>query len=556
MESALTDLVTDTKFRVEFKSDLVYRFTFQSSDSRRRIVRREEKKEVWKEEKPVGSGSYGSIWAHKCLTSEDQGELQAVKKISRKSLSSDGIDFFKELEAIAKFSQRKYHGLFVEYFGWYENDDSVFIVMEYLQRGDLGSCLKMPLPEIEAREITFQIAEGLQELHENGFVHRDLKPQNIFIVKPGPKWWVKIGDFGFSKRVKENSSLRSMVGTRLFLAPEVQMIYPPRVDETSAVFRYSTKVDIWSLGVMVFYILFHEFPFTLKDPHGLPKYVRGGELPFPTSPIAQTLSEESRKFMRATMAPDASSRLSARGVLESDWLKQRHINPAPSVEDTFIRLSELGETLCEQHKYIEAEETLRRAFEGRTETLGTAHEHTLTTLEWLGKSLYFLEDYAKAVAAFHEAAESRKMVLGKHSENTLTSLNWLGRAHYWHEDYPKAEAALREAVEGRKMVLGEQHESTLYSLEWLGRALYYHEDYAKAEEAFRQAAEGRKMVLGMDNEETLTSFEWLGRALYYHKDYAKAEAVFRLTFKGRKAVLGIEHAHSWGSLEWLGRSIH
>jgi hypothetical protein len=107
MQSTPTDLVADTKFRVEFQSDLVYRFTFQSSDSTAQFVRRKEKLDVWKKEKPVGSGSYGNIWLHRCLTSEAQGELQAVKSIRKTSLSSGGIDFFKEIEAIAKFSQRK-----------------------------------------------------------------------------------------------------------------------------------------------------------------------------------------------------------------------------------------------------------------------------------------------------------------------------------------------------------------------------------------------------------------------------------------------------------------
>jgi serine/threonine protein kinase len=53
----------------------------------------------------------------------------------------------------------------------------VFIVMEYIRHGDLGSYLKGPFPEDEAREVTFQVAEGLEHLHENGFVHRDLKPE-------------------------------------------------------------------------------------------------------------------------------------------------------------------------------------------------------------------------------------------------------------------------------------------------------------------------------------------------------------------------------------------
>lgn len=48
--------------------------------------------------------------------------------------------------------------------------------MEYIEHGDLGSCLKMPLPEDEARDITFQVLEGLEHMHKSGYVHRDLKP--------------------------------------------------------------------------------------------------------------------------------------------------------------------------------------------------------------------------------------------------------------------------------------------------------------------------------------------------------------------------------------------
>lgn len=65
----------------------------------------------------------------------------------------------------------------MEYYGWYENDNSVFIAMEYIHNGDLGSYLKGPLPEDEAREIAFQVAEGLENLHENKYVHRDIKPE-------------------------------------------------------------------------------------------------------------------------------------------------------------------------------------------------------------------------------------------------------------------------------------------------------------------------------------------------------------------------------------------
>jgi len=76
----------------------------------------------------------------------------------------------------------------VEYHGWYENDDSVFIAMEYMKHGDLGSYLTKPLPDNEAREITFQLAEGLEHMHKDGFVHRDFKPEvSLALVYPFSK---------------------------------------------------------------------------------------------------------------------------------------------------------------------------------------------------------------------------------------------------------------------------------------------------------------------------------------------------------------------------------
>ncbi|KAJ5432677.1 Tetratricopeptide-like helical [Penicillium daleae] len=115
------------------------------------------------------------------------------------------IDYNRELKAMAKFSHKRYERCFVKSFGWYEEGDQLFIAMEYLDAGDLYTFVyrKPPLPEIETKEIAYRILEGLDMMHDNGFAHRDLKPNNILIESHPPNvWWIKIADFGISKRIE------------------------------------------------------------------------------------------------------------------------------------------------------------------------------------------------------------------------------------------------------------------------------------------------------------------------------------------------------------------
>jgi serine/threonine protein kinase len=65
---------------------------------------------------------------------------------------------------------------FVESFGWYENDRSVFIAMEYFRNGDLQKYMKDTFSEVEVCDIALQLSEGLAFMHSNHFAHRDLKP--------------------------------------------------------------------------------------------------------------------------------------------------------------------------------------------------------------------------------------------------------------------------------------------------------------------------------------------------------------------------------------------
>ncbi|PUU79618.1 kinase-like domain-containing protein [Tuber borchii] len=137
--------------------------------------------------------------------------------------------------------------LFVEFLGWLEEPETLYIAMEYLERGDLTKHIGTPLPQETVKNISQQVLEGLKVMHDQGIAHRDLKPANIFVVSMSPVW-VKLGDFGVSKRIEAQATttLHTQVSTRVYGAPEVLGL-----DSNSETSGYTNSVDIWSLGCVI-----------------------------------------------------------------------------------------------------------------------------------------------------------------------------------------------------------------------------------------------------------------------------------------------------------------
>ena len=142
--------------------------------------------------------------------------------------------------------------------------------------------------------------------------------QNIFVVSVSPNWWIKIGDFGISKRTEEGrTDLRSFAGTPGFLAPEVLGHIDADADEKSS--AYTHAVDIWSAGEITFRILVGEAPFQSMSTLGL--YARG-LMTFPTGVLlSRSVSQSACDFVKNLMAPRAKNRLSAEEALAHVWLR-------------------------------------------------------------------------------------------------------------------------------------------------------------------------------------------------------------------------------------------
>lgn len=286
----------------------------------------------WRRKKEsIGAGTFGVVRLEEKETSENDdakvfGETRAIKVMMKDTLAAIGVDYKREIEALTEFSARQYSPaeIFVEFIGWYENYQHLYLVMEYIPLGDLEKHIP---PEGLSEDATWQITQdllyGLKFMHEAGFAHRDLKPQNIFVTQKPPaveSWAIKIGDFGISKRVaNQQTQFRTRVGTPHYQAPEI-------VDDDRETSAYSYAADLWSLGCVVVKIATGKTPF--DGPRDVRNYCANTSILAAESLLREKLGPEGIAFVKGLLSPKPRDRPSADVALSNEWITTMRTEPS------------------------------------------------------------------------------------------------------------------------------------------------------------------------------------------------------------------------------------
>jgi calcium-dependent protein kinase len=283
----------------------------------------------------IGSGSFGTV---KKTRVKVTGAIRAVKTISKTDIR-DGVSM---LRAEVKITKLVDHPCIVKLYEIFEDDQYIHLVMELCSGGtvmqkinELGIC-----NEAQAIHMMRQLIRSVLYLHNQLICHRDLKPENLLIYEAGPweKTSLKVTDFGVSCQFQPKQVLKARVGTVAYMSPQV-------IEK-----EYDERCDIWSCGVIMYFLFSGDVPFQGKDTDERYKKICAGR--FAQSAGLLDASEEALAVLNGLLKVDVDKRLTCRDALAHKWFS-RHFKEV----EFPMSLLHIFSSLClfkDQSKFIRA----------------------------------------------------------------------------------------------------------------------------------------------------------------------------------------------------------
>jgi eukaryotic-like serine/threonine-protein kinase len=256
---------------------------------------------------PLGSGGFGSVYL-----AED---TWIDKKVAIKVPHRQNLDFgelVREPRLLASLS----HPNIVTVLTAERQDDVFFIVMEYVQGDTLEAVIERDgtLDLARALDYTCQICNAMDHAHNNGVIHRDLRPGNVLVTEQG---MIKVADFGTSRFLEIAAHGTTVIGSPPYMAPEQF--------QGKAVFAS----DIYSLGITMYQMFTGVLPYDTPMPGDMDKLMRG-ELVKPPKLKNPKLPKAISDIVMKAIAPDIPSRYPRAADLLEAVLAARSPSPAPA----------------------------------------------------------------------------------------------------------------------------------------------------------------------------------------------------------------------------------
>jgi beta-lactam-binding protein with PASTA domain/aminoglycoside phosphotransferase (APT) family kinase protein len=263
----------------------------------------------------IGRGGMADVYlAHDRLL-----DRRVAVKVLLPEFASDATNverFRREARAAAGLS----HPHIVSVYDWGEEDDTPFIVMEYVPGETLRTILQSygRLAPMDAARIAAEIADALSFAHAHGVVHRDVKPGNVLVT---PQGQVKVADFGIARAETGEPLTKTgaVLGTATYFSPEQAQGFP-----------LDGRSDVYALGVVLYEMVTGVAPFTASSPVSIAyKHVR--ETAAPPSTLVPELAGAMDRIVLTAMAKDVEARYPSAQDFRADLLRFERGRPLAGV---------------------------------------------------------------------------------------------------------------------------------------------------------------------------------------------------------------------------------
>lgn len=252
----------------------------------------------------IGEGSFGKAVLVK---STEVGRHYVIKEINISRMSDkERQESRREVAVLANMK----HPNIVQYKESFEENGSLYIVMDYCEGGDLFKRINAQkgalFQEDQILDWFVQICLALKHVHDRKILHRDIKSQNIFLTKDGT---VQLGDFGIARVLNSTVELaRTCIGTPYYLSPEICENKP-----------YNNKSDIWALGCVLYELCTLKHAFEAGNMKNLVLKIISGSFP----PVSPHYSYDLRSLLSQLFKRNPRDRPSVNSILEKGFIAKR-----------------------------------------------------------------------------------------------------------------------------------------------------------------------------------------------------------------------------------------
>lgn len=311
--------------------------------------------------KPIGKGSFATVF----LAIDIEGNKVAIKQIA---IDAVGRTLRRKFESELEMSTILKHPNIVNCIETFKTDHFWYIVSEFCDGGTMFDLFQTERAasneqkEQDARKIFLQLRNALKYLRKKNIIHRDLKPQNILFKMEEGELVLKIADFGLARYYDSSSfseegyfdMASTFCGSPLYMAPEMLLED-----------RYNVKADLWSLGLILYEILYKAMPY--QKPHSigaLRKVIKEQAIVFP-----EYFSQPCMHLVKSLLTQDPAMRIAWSDFFHHPWFEDvllkkqfkaditvRRSDPVPIRTQKDNHVEEAAAACCDKDEEYEEED--------------------------------------------------------------------------------------------------------------------------------------------------------------------------------------------------------